>query len=110
MYHVGSCIEELFLDEKQDRRINALALVMKALSQETRLKILNLLNKNPMTLTQMQLELKENAKSLQNHLQYLQDRNLVVKSEPLGFKLTRAGKMLLEISMKDILTIIEMDD
>jgi predicted transcriptional regulator len=98
------------LDEKQDQRIKALAQVMRALSHETRLKILNLLSKNPMTWTQMLPELEINGESLHNHLEYLQDRNLVKKSEPNGFELTHAGKMLLEISMKDILAIIEMDD
>lgn len=98
------------MDEKQDRRIKALALVMRALSHETRLKIMNLLNKSSMTWTRMQQELKITAKSLRGHLQYLRKRNLVKKSEPTIFELTRAGKMLLEISMKDILTIIEMDN
>jgi predicted transcriptional regulator len=110
VYHLGGFVGESSLDEKQERRIKALALVMRALSNETRLKILNLLNKSPMTNTQMQLELKINAKSLQNHLQYLQDRNLITKSEQIGFKLTRIGKMLLEISMKDMLTVIELGD
>ncbi len=98
------------MGEKQDQRIKALALVMKALSHETRLKILNLLHKNPRTWTQMQLELKINPKSLRDHLQYLRDRNLVKKSDPIGFELTHAGKIVLEISMKDILAVIELDD
>ena len=98
------------MDEKQDQRIKALALVMRALSHETRLKILNLLGKSPMTWTEMQLELKINVKSLLDHLQFLQDRNLVIKSGPIGFELTRIGKMLLEISMKDMLAVIELGD
>lgn len=63
-----------------------------------------------MKLTEMQLELKINAKSLRDHLQYLQDRKLVIKSDLIGFELTRVGRMLLEISMKDMLAVIEIGD
>ena len=98
------------LGEKQEQRLKALAIVLRALSHETRLKILNLLNKSPKTWTQIQLELKLNPKSLRDHLKYLLDRNLVKSSEPSGFELTYAGKMILEISMKEMLAVIELDD
>jgi len=98
------------MGEKQDQRIKALALVMRALSHETRLKILNLLHKEQKTWTQMQLELKINPKSLRDHLKYLLDRNLVKKIEPIGFEITYAGKIMLEISMKEMLAVIELDD
>ena len=98
------------MGEKQDERLKALAFVLKALGHETRLKLLNFLQDNPRTWNQMQLELKINPKSLRDHLQYLQDRNLVKKSETTGFELTHAGELVLEISMKNILSIIELED
>ena len=98
------------MDERQEQRIKALAVVMKALSHETRLKILNYLYENPRTWTQIQLELKINAKSLRDHLQYLRDRNLVKTVEPSGFELTHAGKIVLEISMRGILKVITIED
>lgn len=98
------------MGEKEDQRLKALALVIRALSHETRLKILSLLNKNPRTWTQMQQELKINAKSLRDHLQYLRDRDLIKKSEQVGFEITHAGKLLLEISLKEILAVIELED
>jgi len=97
------------LGEKQNLRIKALAIVLRALSNETRLKIMNMLNKNPRTWTQIQLELKINAKSLRDHLNYLRNVDLVKRSDPKGFELTPAGKMVLEISMKDILAVIELE-
>ena len=98
------------MGEKQDQRLKALTLVLRALSHETRLKILNLLNKEQKTWTQMQLELKINPKSLRDHLKYLLDRNLVKKIEPIGFEITHAGKIILEISMKEMLAVIELED
>ena len=98
------------MGERQEQRLKALAIVLRALSHETRLKILNLLNKSPKTWTQIQLDLKINPKSLRDHLKYLLDRKLVKNSEPAGFELTHAGKMILEISMKEMLAVIEFDD
>ena len=93
----------------EDERIKALALVLRAISHETRLKIMNLLNKSPKTWTQMQLELQINPKSLRDHLKFLLDRKLVKKGEPIGFELTHAGNLILEISMKELLAVIELD-
>ena len=98
------------MDEKQEYRLKALALVLKALSHETRLKILSLLNKNPKTWTQILQELKINSKSLRDHLQYLLDRDLIKKGEQVCFEITHAGRMLLEISLKEILAVIELED
>jgi predicted transcriptional regulator len=98
------------LGEKQDQRLKALALVLKALSHETRLRILNLLHENQKTWNEMQLELKLNPKSLRDHLKYLLDRNLVKRIEPVGFDLTYAGRIILEISMKEMLAVVELDD
>ena len=98
------------MGEKQNQRLKALALVLKALSHETRLRILNLLHENKKTWNEMQLELQINPKSLRDHLKYLLDRNLVKKIEPVGFALTFAGKIILEISMKEMLAVIELDD
>lgn len=83
---------------------------MKALSHATRLKILNLLSKNSKTWTEIQQGLKLNAKSLRDHLRYLQEIDFVKRSDPTGFELTNTGKTVLEISMKDILTVIELDE
>ena len=98
------------LSKQEDERIKALALVLRAISHETRLKIMNLLNAAPKTWTQMQLELQINPKSLRDHLKYLVDRELVKKVEPIGFELSHVGNLILEISMKEMLTVIENDD
>ena len=58
----------------------------------------------------MQIELKINSKSLRDHLRILCNKALVKKCESFGFEITNAGKMLLEISMKDILEVIELED
>ena len=98
------------MGEKQDQRLKALALVIRALGHETRLKILSLLNRDSRTWTEMLNELKINSKSLRDHLQFLRDRDLVKKGDDVGFEITHAGKMLLEISLNDILAVIEMED
>jgi predicted transcriptional regulator len=98
------------MKDKQNRKLKAIAIVMRALSNETRLSILNLLYKKPKTWTELQFELKLNSKSLRDHLQYLRDSNLVRKRRPVGFELTEAGKALLELSMKDILEATEIDN
>ena len=97
------------MGEKQEQRLKALAIVLRALSHETRLKILYLLHKSPKTWTQIQLELKINPKSLRDHLKYLLERKLVKNSEPVGFELTHAGKIILEISMRSLLAVIDQE-
>ena len=81
---------------------------MRALSNETRLSILNSLYEKPRTWTELQFKLKLNSKSLRDHLQYLRGSNLVRKRDPVGFELTEAGKAILELSMKDILEATEI--
>ena len=98
------------LGKKYDNRLKSLALVIRALGNETRLKILSLLNNNPRTWTQLLQELQINPKSLRDHLQYLRNHDLVNKSDQIGFEITHAGKLLLEISLKEILAVIELDD
>jgi predicted transcriptional regulator len=98
------------LGEKYDGRLKSLALVIRALGHETRLRILGLLLKSPKTWTQMQQELLINPKSLRDHLQFLQKQDLVKKSNPTGFEITHVGKLLLEISLNDILAVIELEN
>ena len=72
---------------QKSNRIETLALVLKSLSNETRLRILNLLNSNPMTWTQIREELKLNPKSLRDHINNLSDKGLIQKTE-VGFQIT----------------------
>ena len=94
---------------QKSNRIETLALVLKSLSNETRLRILNLLNSNPMTWTQIREELKLNPKSLRDHINNLSDKGLIQKTE-LGFQITHVGKLLLEISLKEIISVIELEE
>ena len=98
------------MGEKQNQRLKALALVLSALGHETRLKILSLLNNNPRTWTEMLHELKINSKSLRDHLHFLREQDLVKKSDTVGFEITPAGKILLEISLKEIIAVIEQEN
>ena len=94
---------------EKSNRIETLALVLKSLSNETRLRILNLLNSNPMTWTQIREELKLNPKSLRDHINNLSDKGLIQKTE-VGFQITHVGKLLLEISLKEIISVIEPEE
>ena len=94
---------------QKSNRIETLALVLKSLSNETRLRILNLLNSNPMTWTQIREELKLNPKSLRDHMNNLRDKGLIQKTE-VGFQITHVGKLLLEISLKEIISVIELEE
>lgn len=94
---------------QKSNRIETLALVLKSLSNETRLRILNLLNSNPMTWTQIREELKLNPKSLRDHINNLSDKGLIQKTE-VGFQITHVGKLLLEISLKEIISVIELEE
>ena len=96
------------MNSNEKQRLESLAMVLKALAHETRLKILSMLNNQPQTWTEMLNELNINSKSLRDHLQYLRDRDLVKKSDTVGFEITSAGKLLLEISLKEILDVIEL--
>lgn len=98
------------MNSNEKQRLESLALVLKALAHETRLKILSMLNNQPQTWTEMLNELSINSKSLRDHLQYLRDRDLVKKSDTIGFEITSAGKLLLEISLKEILNVIELEN
>ena len=94
---------------QKSNRIETLALVLKSLSNETRLRILNLLNSNSMTWTQIREELKLNPKSLRDHINNLSDKGLIQKTE-VGFQITHVGKLLLEISLKEIISVIELEE
>ena len=94
---------------QKSNRIETLALVLKSLSNETRLRILNLLNSNSMTWTQIREELKLNPKSLRDHMNNLRDKGLIQKTE-VGFQITHVGKLLLEISLKEIISVIELEE
>ena len=97
------------MTQKKNNRIETLAFVLKSLSNETRLRILNLLSSGPMTWTQIRDELKLNPKSLRDHLHNLRDKGLVQKNE-VGFEITLVGKLLLEISLKEIISVIELEE
>jgi predicted transcriptional regulator len=97
------------MTKPKNNRIRTLALVLKTLSNETRLRILNLLNHDPMTWTQIREELKLNPKSLRDHLHNLRDKGLIQKGE-VGFEITHVGKLLLEISLKEIISVIEPEE
>ena len=94
---------------QKSNRIETLALVLKSLSNGTRLRILNLLNSNSMTWTQIREELKLNPKSLRDHINNLSDKGLIQKTE-VGFQITHVGKLLLEISLKEIISVIELEE
>lgn len=54
-------------------------------------------------------ELKLNPKSLRDHLHNLRDKGLIKKNE-IGFEITQVGKLLLEISLKEIISVIELEE
>jgi predicted transcriptional regulator len=81
---------------------NAVAIMMGALANETRLRILYSLYQRPKTWTELMFELKLNPKSLRDNLLYLRNSHLVQKRKPKGFELTEAGKAVMELSIKQI--------
>ena len=78
--------------------------MMRALANETRLRILYALHDNPKTWTELLFKLQINPKSLRDHLEYLKKSGLIKKSKPSGFDLTEAGKAFIELSLEDIIS------
>lgn len=89
--------------EIQKATIKAYQIMMKALSNETRLEILTSLHKTPKTWTELLFELQINPKSVRDHLGALRKSGLVQKSEPVGFELTDAGRAFMEMSLEKII-------
>jgi len=85
----------------------AYAIVLKALSNETRLNLLYSLYEGPKTWTELLFELKINPKSLRDHLGFLIRSNLVRKKKPLGFEITSAGKAFVELSPRDVISTVK---
>ena len=81
---------------------NAVAIMMRTLANETRLRILYSLYQRSKTWTEIMFELKLNPKSLRDNLLYLRKSSLVQRKKPKGFELTEAGKAVMELSIKQI--------
>ena len=88
----------------EKKALKAYVLMMKALSNETRLSILYALHKEPKKWTDLLFELKINPKLLRDHLAYLRKSGLVRRSEPVGFELTEAAKAFIQLSLDDIVS------
>lgn len=91
--------------EKQT--IHVMAIMMKALSNESRLGIINALYEKPKTWTELINEMQINPKSLRDHLRFLSRSGLIRKRKPVGFELTEAGQAFIELSIKDIMTTMK---
>ena len=87
--------------------IDAYAVILKAVSNATRLNILCSLYEEPKTWTELIFELKVNPKSLRDHLIFLRNAGLVKKRKEKGFELTTAGKTFIELSLKDMISTIK---
>jgi len=93
--------------EIEKKIIIAIATMMRALANETRLSILYKLYEKPRTWTELIFELKINPKSLKDHLEYLKKSHLVRKRKPVGFELTDSAKEFIESSFKDIISVVK---
>lgn len=71
--------------EIEKKTIRAVATMMRALANETRLSILYKLYEGPKTWTELIFELNLNPKSLRDHLDYLRKNGLVEKRKPGDF-------------------------
>ena len=93
--------------EAERKMISAVATMMRALANETRLNILYKLHEGPKTWTELILELNLNPKSLRDHLDYLRKNGLVKKRKPLGFGLTDAAKEFMESNLPTIISTVK---
>lgn len=94
------------MEEETEKVISAVAIMMKALANETRLKILYRLHEGPKTWTELVSELNQNPKSLRDHLAYLRKYGLVKKRKPVGFALTDASKEFLESNLPQMISVV----
>jgi predicted transcriptional regulator len=87
--------------------IDVYTVILKAVSNPTRLNILYSLYEKPKTWTELIFELEVNPKSLRDHLVFLRKARLVKKGKSKGFELTTAGKTFIELSLKDVISTIK---
>jgi DNA-binding HxlR family transcriptional regulator len=96
-------LENKIDDVTEERNLKAATIMLKALANERRLQILNMLYTQSKTWTELMFGLEINPKSLRDNLMYLRKCELVKKREPVGFELTEAGQAVMELSLKDII-------
>jgi DNA-binding HxlR family transcriptional regulator len=96
-------LEQTEIETGSERNLKAATIMLKAIANETRLQILNLLYTQPKTWTELIFELKINPKTLRDNLRYLRESGLVKKREPVGFELTEAGQAVMDLSLKEII-------
>ena len=90
-----------------EKTISAVAIMMRALANETRLKILYKLHESPKTWTELVSELNLNPKSLRDHLVYLRESGLVEKRKPVGFAITDAAKEFMESNLPKMISTVK---
>ena len=93
--------------EIEKKAMSAVAAMMRALANETRLRILYELRESSKTWTELMFELKLNPKSLRDHLDYLRKSGLVEKREPVGFGLTDAAKEFMESNLPQLISTVK---
>ena len=93
--------------EIEKKTMSAVATMMRALANETRLSILYKLYDSQKTWTELMFELKLNPKSLRDHLDYLRKNGLVERREPAGFGLTDAAKEFMESNLPQIIFTVK---
>jgi len=84
-----------------------LATLFKILSNPDRLQILDLLNPESHTFTEIMFTIGINPAVVNRHLAKLQEFNLIEKNEDGAYKTTDIGKLALNATSKDILGIVE---
>jgi len=93
--------------EIEKKTISAVATMMRALANETRLNILLKLYEGPKTWTELTRKLDLNPKSLRDHLSYLTENGLVEKRKPVGFGLTDAAIEFMESNLPEMISTIK---
>jgi len=93
--------------EIEKKIISAVATMMRALANETRLNILYKLYEGPKTWTELIFELNLNPKSLRDHLDYLRKNGLVEKRKPAGFGLTEAAVEFMESNLPKMISTVK---
>lgn len=79
--------------------------ITKLIANKTRWRILaRLTEKETLTWPEMQFDLGINPNMIRHHLRKLLDANLIEEANP-GFRLTKAGKAVMTMSIKDMIRI-----
>lgn len=91
------------MTKMEKKMVNACAMIMKTLSNETRLNIILSLYERAMTWTELIFALKINPKSLRDHLRRLIASGFVKKSTPAGFELTEAARSFIELKLESLM-------